>query len=316
MVSEHQIRLYGSANLREWKVLSDFGPAGYTGSGWECPSLMELPVEGSPGVTKWVMMNSVGGGKRGVFMQYWVGDFDGKTFHNDNPADMVLPVDYGDCFYAAIPFNDAPGDAKILVGWMIPGEQATFPWTGQFSIPRDLSLRRVDSGYRLVQEPSAVVMGAFSKLPAASRRDVASLEVSGRDVALHGLGGNTWMLDALLSVSPGAVAGFKVGVGSDGTGTVIGYDAEHGQVYVDRSKSGAAKIRPGGERQTFSVGGNGSVRLQILVDKGSLEVFVNGGEQVLTTYIYPEEGATGCSAFSSGGKAVIKDLKTWDLSKL
>lgn len=333
MTREHQIRLYGSANLREWKVLSDFGPAGYTGSGWECPSLMELPVEGKPGMTKWVMMNSVGGGPRGVFMQYWVGDFDGTTFHNDNPADTVLPVDYGDCFYAAIPWNNAPDNAKILVGWMVPGAQATYPWTGQFSIPRDLSLRETPFGYRLIQEPAAVVLKAFDRLPASSRRVVASLAVGDAPVALSGLGGNTWMLDAMLSVSAGGVAGFKIGEGSDGTGTVIGYDGA--SLFVDRSRSGAAKIRAGAERQTVAVepatdaagashaaggsdaaGGGGTITLRILMDKGSLEIFVNGGEKVLTTYVYPEVGATGCSAFATGGKAVIKDLKTWDLSKL
>lgn len=335
MTREHQIRLYGSPNLREWKVLSDFGPAGYTGSGFECPSLMELPVEGSPGVTKWVMMNSVGGGERGVFMQYWVGDFDGTTFHNDNAPDTVLPVDYGDCFYAAIPFNHAPHDAKILVGWMIPGAQPTYPWTGQFSIPRDLSLRRTAVGYRLVQEPAAVVVRAFDKLPASSRREVASLSVGDAPVALEGLPSNTWMLDATLSVSAGGVAGFTIGEGSDGTGTVIGYDADAGQVFVDRSKSGAAKVRPGEVRQTVDVAGAAAgseagsgvgaasdagagreVRLQLLMDKGSLEVFINGGEKVLTTYVYPEVGATGVSAFAKGGKAVLKNLKTWDLSKL
>jgi len=332
MTREHQIRLYGSANLREWKVLSDFGPAGYTGSGWECPSLMELPVEGKPGMMKWVMMNSVGGGPRGVFMQYWVGDFDGTTFHNDNPADTVLPVDYGDCFYAAIPWNNAPSGAKILVGWMVPGAQRTYPWTGQFSIPRDLSLRETPLGYRLVQEPAAVVVRAFDRLPAASRRVVASLEVGDTPVDVAGLSGNTWMMDATLSVSGGGVAGFKIGEGSDGTGTVIGYDGA--SLFVDRSKSGAAKIRAGAERQTVEVGdagsagvrgaagpggargGGGTIRLRILMDKGSLEIFVNGGEKVLTTYVYPEEGATGCSAFATGAKAVIKDLKTWDLSKL
>jgi len=331
MTREHQIRLYGSPNLREWKMLSDFGPAGYTGSGFECPSLFELPVEGSPGVKKWVMMNSVGGGKRGTFMQYWVGDFDGSVFHSDNPPDTVLPVDYGDCFYAAIPWNNAPAEARILVGWMVPGVQKTFPWTGQFSIPRDMSLRRTPAGLRLVQEPAAVVLGAFDRLPASSRHTVASLAVGAAPVALHGLTGNTWMLDAELTPSPGGVAGFKIGEGSDGTGTVIGYDAASHQLYVDRSNSGPAKIRPGVERQVVEVGdagggGSGSgdgrasggrkVRLRLLMDKGSLEVFVNGGEKVLTTYVYPEEGATGVSAFATGGKAVIKDLKTWDLSKL
>ena len=318
MPAEHQIRFYGSSNLREWQLLSEFGPQGYTGAYWECPSLIELPVEGQPGITKWVLMNSAAGGKRGIFMQYFVGDFDGKTFHNDNPADTVLTVDNGVCFYAAIPWNDAPHDAKILVGWMVPELQQTFPWTGQFSIPRDLSLRKTAAGYRLVQEPAAVVLGAFSRLPASSRHTVASLQIDNREVALHGLPGNTWMLDAELDPSAGAIVGFRIGQGNDGSVTVIGYDAGHQQLYIDRSRSGTAKIRPEAERQTISVapGGENKIRLQLLLDKGSLEVFVNGGEKVLTTYVYPEDGATGCSAFATGGKAVIKNMKTWDLSKL
>lgn len=314
MPAEHQVRFYGSGNLREWKLLSEFGPQGYTGSGWECPSLMQLPVEGQPGVKKWVLMNSAAGGVRGVYMQYFVGNFDGKVFHNDNAADTVLTVDEGDCFYAAIPYNNAPDNAKILVGWMIPGkESTTYPWRGQFSIPRDLSLRKTSAGYRLIQQPAAVVLKAFEKLPASSRGMIASLEVDGGDVALKGLNGNTWMLDATLEAGAGVVAGFKVGQGSDGSGTVIGYDAGAGQVFVDRGK--------GFERRVVDVGGGlaaggGKIRLQVLLDKGSLEVFVNGGEKVLTLYVYPEVGATGCSAFATGGKAQLKNIRTWDLSKL
>jgi fructan beta-fructosidase len=330
--SEHKVRFYGSSNLRDWQLLSEFGPEGYTGAHWECPSLVELPVSGEPGVTKWVLMNSAAGGVRGVFMQYFVGDFDGKVFHNDNPPDTVLTVDYGDCFYAAIPFNDAPFDAKILVGWMIPGVQHTYPWTGQFSIPRDLLLRKTAAGYRLVQEPASVVARSFAALPAGARRSVAGLVLNHREVeidSLYGLRGNAWMLDAELEVGVSAVAGFRIGQGRDAVGrvvseTVIGYDAAAGQVFVDRSRSGAAKLRPGSERQTIDLGGASGggagggtrVRLQVLMDKGSLEVFVNGGEKVLTTYVYPEEGGTGCSAFATGGKAVIKTMRIWDLSKL
>ena len=318
--AEHKVRFYGSANLRDWQLLSEFGPEGYTAAHWECPSLIQLPVEGESGVKKWVLMNSAAGGKRGVFMQYFVGDFDGKVFHNDNPADTILTVDYGDCFYAAIPWNNAPGDARILVGWMIPGMQKTYPWTGQFSIPRDLSLRRTAAGYRLVQEPAAVVAQAVAGLPASARHEVGGLTVDNGEVDLsrkYGLTGNSWWLDAELEVGSGAVAGFKVVQGSDGSGTVIGYDAAAHQLYVDRSRSGSAKIKPGSERQTIDLAGAGTrVRLQVLLDKGSLEVFVNGGEKVLTTYVYPEVGGTGCSVFATGGKVVIKTMRVWDLSKL
>lgn len=61
--------------------------------------------------------------------------------------------------------------------------------------------------------------------------------------------------------------------------------------------------------------GNDRIRLQILVDKSSLEVFVNDGEKVLTTHIYPDEGADQLAAYSVGGKAIMNSLTIWDLSK-
>jgi fructan beta-fructosidase len=294
--SEHKIRIYGSANLKDWNLLSEFGPEGYIGANWECPSLIELPVvggsggaQGAPsGGTKWVLMNSAAGGKRGVFMQYFVGNFDGKTFKNDNPADVVLTVDYGDCFYAAIPWNNAQQDAKILVGWMIPPKQETYPWRGQFSIPRDLSLVKTSAGYRLQQQPAAVIRKAIAGTLAAT------------PTSLDKLAGNSYWLDAEWDVSAGSTVGFKLA-----GGTVVAYDAAAHQVYVDRGK---------GDRLTLAVmGADNHIRLQVLFDNSSLEVFVNGGEQVLTTYVYPPVGATGCSVIGKGG---VKNMQVWDLSKI
>ena len=76
-------------------------------------------------------MTSAAGHVRGTFMQYFVGDFDGKEFKNDNPPATVLPVDYGDTFYAAIPWNNLPDDKKLFIGWMVlPGPQEASPWKG------------------------------------------------------------------------------------------------------------------------------------------------------------------------------------------
>jgi levanase/fructan beta-fructosidase len=281
--SEHTVRIYGSANLKDWNLLSEFGPAGYVGAHWECPSLIELPVVG--GGSKWVLMNSAAGGKRGVFMQYFVGDFDGKDFKSDNPADTVLTVDYGDCFYAAIPWNNAPQDAKILVGWMIPPKQETYPWRGQFSIPRDLSLVKTAAGYRLRQQPAAVI-----KVPAGTKS------------SLEKLTGNSYWLDAEWDLNGASAVGFTLA-----GGTTVGYDAATHLLYVDRNS---------GDRLTAPVDGGKHIRLQVLFDNSSLEVFVNGGEQVLTTYVYPAVGATGCSTFATGGSAAIKNMQVWDLSKI
>lgn len=308
--AEHKVRFYGSPNLREWTLLSEFGPQGFTESYWECPSLIQLPVEG--GGSKWVLMNSAGGRARGTFMQYYVGNFDGKTFTNDNPESLVLPVDEGDCFYAAIPWNNLPEDQKILIGWMVPGKQPTFPWTGQMSISRDMRLRKTTEGLRLVQTPAAVIKKV---LPAPQK--TSRLELEGSSTLSAAKADNAYWIEADLELPANATAGFSIGRSADGKHeTLIGYDAGRHELFVDRSKMGSGPA-PARLRQSIALAGvSGKVHLELLFDKSSLEVFVNGGEKVLTTYVYPDKGATGCAAFSTGGKATLKNLTIWDLSKI
>lgn len=82
--NHHQVRLYGSPNLKDWTHLSDFGPAGATGSWWECPDLFPVSVEGRGNRQKWVMIVNGGGlPNGGPGCQYFVGDFDGTTFTLD-----------------------------------------------------------------------------------------------------------------------------------------------------------------------------------------------------------------------------------------
>ena len=99
-----------------------------------------------------------------MFEKYFVGDFDGKEFKNDNPAGKILTLDYWDTYYAAIPWNNLPDNRKTYIGWMIPNPQPTHPWTGQMSIARDLSLRETKDGIRLFQEPASVMKTNLSKL--------------------------------------------------------------------------------------------------------------------------------------------------------
>ena len=56
MSVEHKVRLYSSKNLKDWTLMSDFGPANAVGGVWECPDLFPLAVDGDPTKTKWVMV--------------------------------------------------------------------------------------------------------------------------------------------------------------------------------------------------------------------------------------------------------------------
>ena len=82
--AEHQVCFYGSTNLKEWTLLSKFGPAGATGGVWECPDLFELPLPGTS-EKRWVLAvninpGSIAGGSGG---QYFIGQFDGTRFVAD-----------------------------------------------------------------------------------------------------------------------------------------------------------------------------------------------------------------------------------------
>jgi sucrose-6-phosphate hydrolase SacC (GH32 family) len=110
--NEKRVRFYGSPDLKRWTRLSTFGPAGVPvdrKANWECPDLFPVPIEGEPGRTKWVLHAGMGGGHitGGSGGEYFIGDFDGETFHNDNPPDVVLWADYGKDDYAAVSWDGA-----------------------------------------------------------------------------------------------------------------------------------------------------------------------------------------------------------------
>lgn len=84
LAAERKVRFYGSRNLKQWKLLSEFGPAGATEGAWECPDLFELPVHGTR-EKRWVLTvnTSAGNPAGGSGGQYFVGQFDGTNFVAD-----------------------------------------------------------------------------------------------------------------------------------------------------------------------------------------------------------------------------------------
>jgi len=106
MPTDRKVRFYGSPNLKDWSLLSDFGPAGAVKGIWECPDLFPLKVEGSR-KSKWVLIVNIGGNAiaGGSGCQYFVGEFDGTRFIADPlPESLAEVVPPGDVFAG---FDDA-----------------------------------------------------------------------------------------------------------------------------------------------------------------------------------------------------------------
>ncbi|HTG68533.1 MAG TPA: glycoside hydrolase family 32 protein, partial [Candidatus Udaeobacter sp.] len=106
-----KVLFYASSDLKAWTYLSEFGAKAGDHSGvWEVPELFELPVDGDPSHTKWILKVDINPGEKnqGSRGQYFIGQFDGTNFVNDNPSDKVLWVDYGKDFYASLSWNHLP----------------------------------------------------------------------------------------------------------------------------------------------------------------------------------------------------------------
>lgn len=314
---ERVLVFYGSENLKEWTELSRFGPAGSLAKpNWECPDLFELSLDKGDGTTdtRWVLEVDIGGGSiaGGSGGEYFVGEFDGTTFRAEQAARWV---DYGRDFYAPVSWDNIPvsDGRRIWLGWMNNWETSlvpTAPWRGAMSLPRSLSLRRVafnneePAVLTLVQEPV---------------RELASLRAGTRQlntisgwppVALTepgDLGDMPCELEVTITPADARSAGIRIRTGDDEF-TEIGYDRFEAAIYVDRTKSGNVGFHPAfaGRHRAPTRLIDGAVTLRIFVDRSSVEVFVNGGEAVITDRIFPNSQQPVIEAFTGSPTATVQ----------
>lgn len=311
--TEFKIHIYGSKNLLNWNFLSEFGKQGDITKIWECPALIELPVEGKA-TSQWVLFISASNPHPDfVGMQYFVGNFDGKTFTNTNKPDTKLYVDYGKDFYAAIPFNNTP--RKLLLGWMASWQYTdalpTFPWKGQMSIPREISLKAMPEGIRLVQKPADEILKAKNWRGIVQMEEMGIEEDNG--MMWHNQS-SAYMIDVEFELSGASEVGVKVFRNqSTNQETLIGYQRDTEQLYVNRINSG--KIISANFPSMDAIPmktARGTVRMQIFVDKSSVEVFGNDGEATITSLVFPEGGKSDWQLFSRNGRAKVTKLKVWE----
>jgi len=106
----------------------------------------------------------------------------------------------------------------------------------------------------------------------------------------------------------------RVRVG-EGEQTVVGYDRESGEVFIDRSESGLSP----GEKATdvhaapLEPDSDGQVELHIFVDRSSVELFANDGLRTITDVIFPSADSTGVELYAEGGGVQLEELHVWQL---
>ena len=267
---ERKVSFYSSDNLKEWRNLSDFGPAGAVDGDWECPDLFPIAIDGDENKIKWVLLISLnpGGLTGGSGTQYFIGNWDGKEFIADDSG--AHWVDYGRDNYAGVTFNDAPNNRRIIIGWMNNWAYAnnlpTTPWCGSMTLPRELTLVSKDGTLSLAANP-VVELNSYLGEKLSSGQSAELLEIK-----------------ASISTAGGNSAKIRV-TGDKGKFFEFGYDAKNESLFADRSN--AWNEIESTHLHSAPITSDGEILdITAIVDRTSVEIFALGGTYVLTDLIF------------------------------
>ena len=310
-----QMQIFSSKNLKEWKHESDFGlKHGAHGGVWECPDLVELPIEGTK-EKRWVLICNLnpGGPFGGSATQYFVGTFDGKKFTNQFPTKTKW-MDYGKDHYATVTFNNAPDGRCVALGWMSNWQYAAVVPTKQYrsanTIARDLTLYR--------QGGDLLLRNAPSKEIEAARKDVKSIKkfnVSDAYSIENLLDGNDGAYEIEMEIkSNGAQKIVFTLLNGKGESVLMYYDTAMRQFVMDRSNSGETAFSRDFPAMTAAPVGEGDdFTLRLFVDRSSIEAFGDGGKFVMTNIVFPSEPYNKMKFESVRGSFTVKKMNVYKL---
>ncbi|CAM3932533.1 glycoside hydrolase family 32 protein [Mucilaginibacter galii] len=310
LATKQSVTFYGSKDLKSWKRLSEFGNnLGAHGGVWECPDLFSLVYNG---VKKWVLLVSInpGGPNGGSATQYFIGNFDGKTFTPENTATRW--IDYGADNYAGVTFAGT-GNRRVFMGWMNNWQYAnqvpTQSWRGANTLPRELRLSKIGKTLSLasvpVKELSKIVQPSMVLNNLKGKR---SYNLSSKIQRLN----SRYMLE--LTTSNNTSFAIKFG-NKEGDELIAGYDKKTNTIYVDRRKAGKVYFEKSFARKALAprISSSKQLSLKIFVDAASLELFADNGLTVQTNVFFPNAPLNQLS-IEAGQPITIKQLKISGIS--
>ena len=298
---EGRVLLYTSKNLKEWIFKGEIAGSNLNGLGefgymWECPDMFQLDgrdvlIASPQGI------ESQGDKYNNIYQSgYFLGSMkyeEGYFHHNE-----FCELDRGFEFYAPQTTYDESG-RRLLFGWMGLPEEEEHPtvekgWIHAMTLPRELYIK----GEKLYQKPAR----ELEKL----RKESIIYEDAfvDQEISLNGIDGDSYEMILEITDFKGTLAGLKLRC-SEQEETIFYLDLSAGKAILDRERSGDGY---GGIRKC-SLDFSQSVKLHIFVDKSSLEIFINDGEEVFTSRIFPAEKSQGVKFFSDKGFTIKKIVK-------
>lgn len=269
MAEGQHMDIYSSADLKEWKLESQFGAEyGNHGGVWECPDLMKMKVRGTDQY-KWMLLCNInpGGPFGGSATQYFVGQFDGHKFTCESAPEVTKWMDYGKDHYATVTFDNAPDGRRVAMAWMSNWQYANQVPTMQFrsanSVPRDLDLYEYQGQTYCGVTPSPELAAARPKKATKTLTEACEMVVT--------LKGNATITLA----------------NDKGEQVVMTYDEKSHTFAMDRTKSGQKEFSDDFAALTVAPVHGKMSQLRLFIDRSSIEAFDADGKMAMTNLVFP-----------------------------
>ena len=269
MAEGQHMDIYSSADLKEWKLESQFGAEyGNHGGVWECPDLMKMKVRGTDQY-KWMLLCNInpGGPFGGSATQYFVGQFDGHKFTCESAPEVTKWMDYGKDHYATVTFDNAPDGRRVAMAWMSNWQYANQVPTMQYrsanSVPRDLDLYEYQGQTYCGVTPSPELAAARPKKATKTLTEACEMVVT--------LKGNATITLA----------------NDKGEQVVMTYDEKSHTFAMDRTKSGQKEFSDDFAALTVAPVHGKMSQLRLFIDRSSIEAFDADGKMAMTNLVFP-----------------------------
>lgn len=315
LATSQSITFYSSKNLKEWTQLSEFGEGiGNHDGVWECPDLFPLTYEGQ---TKWVLFVSINPGSPngGSATQYFIGNFDGKTF-TPNPLPYPLWIDYGRDNYAGVTWNNVPAEdgRRLFIGWMsnwdYSNEVPTTNFRNAMTLARTLSLAHNGEHLVVASKPVKEIERLRSETISLPNKTATTTTFE------QLLNNNDGAYELTFSITPNGSDNFSFSLLNDkGEELTYIFDIANKTLVTNRAKSSAAfNANFAAMLIKAPLTAKKSYTIRLLVDKASTELFVNDGEVVQTNTIFPTEAYNALRFKTDKGTLSIKNVTIYKLS--
>ena len=351
--ADKEMRLYKSKNLKKWDYVSAFGEGmGQQPCQYECPDFFQLPVNGDKKNMKWVMIMNINPGCMfgGSATEYFVGDFDGKTFTCQDPQESKW-LDYGKDHYATVTFSNT-GDRVLAMTWMSNWQYANLtPFKqnrGANGLPRELKLYEKNGKYYVQEGPAPEVLALRKVSHDLGDETVdGSKDIKGAAANMEG----AFEIEADVTPNENGIAGIEIS-NNKRERTMIYFDMKKGRIVTDRTESGltdfgkksvphdielawdkqreaqaklpAREVNSINYKNDFALAtwaplnlcedGKKTYHVDIFVDKSSIELFVDGGRIAMTNFVFPVAPYENVKLYTKGGKAEFKNMKVHKLA--